>query len=131
MKLENENNLLIFERKIVRRIYGPVYDRGEWRKRKNKEIDHLLEGENIVSFIKSIRLRCLGQVVRMEEGRLPKMIVNARIEGERRRVKTKKRWMDGVMRDVTSLGVRSWRAVAGDRVKWRAVMMEAKVHFGL
>ncbi|KAJ4450919.1 hypothetical protein ANN_02354 [Periplaneta americana] len=57
----------------------------------NKEIDQLLEGENIVSFIKSITLRWLEHVVRMEEGsRFPKMIMNARMEGERRRGRPKK-----------------------------------------
>ena len=42
--------------------------------RSNKEIDQELEGENIVSFIDSNGLRWLGQVMRILEERLPKII---------------------------------------------------------
>ena len=60
MKIEDENNLCIFERKIVHRIYGPLYINGEWRIKSNKEIDQLLECENIVSFIKSNMTKMAG-----------------------------------------------------------------------
>ena len=130
MKVEDENNLCIFERKIVRRIYGPVYNNGEWRIRSNIEIDQLLEGENIVSFIKSNRLRSLGHVVRMHDERLSKMIMNARMEGRRRRGRPRRRWMDDVQEDIASLGVRNWKTMASDSVQWRTVVREAKIHFG-
>ncbi|KAJ4439833.1 hypothetical protein ANN_07961 [Periplaneta americana] len=111
------------------RIYGPVYDRGEWRKRTNKEVDQLLEGENIVSFIKSIMLRWLGHVMIMEEGWLPKMM-NARMEGERRG-RPKKRWMDDILRDVTSLGVRNWRTGWGQSEISENTVVKSFLKYGI
>ena len=51
---------------ILRRIFGCV---GEWRMLHNKELHSLYRSPNIVSVIKTRRLRWAGHVVRMEEGR--------------------------------------------------------------
>jgi hypothetical protein len=40
--------LLIFERKIYRRIYVPKYENGEWKSRTNRELEEISKGENIV-----------------------------------------------------------------------------------
>jgi hypothetical protein len=40
--------VLIFERKIFRRIYGPKYENGEWKFRKNRELEEMSKGERIV-----------------------------------------------------------------------------------
>jgi uncharacterized protein (DUF2225 family) len=45
---EEEKALLIFERKILRRIYGPKYENGEWKNRMNRELEETSKGENIV-----------------------------------------------------------------------------------
>jgi hypothetical protein len=39
MKKQDENILRRFERKIIRRMYGPVRQGREWRVRNNEEID--------------------------------------------------------------------------------------------
>jgi len=36
---KEEQAVLIFERKILRRIYGPKYENGEWKSRTNRELD--------------------------------------------------------------------------------------------
>ena len=84
-----------------------------------------------MSFIKSNRLRWLGHVVRMHDERLPKMIMNARMEGRRLRGRPRRRWMEDVQEDIASLGVRNWKTMASDRVQWKTVVREAKVRFGL
>jgi hypothetical protein len=48
MTKKEEQALLIFERKIFRRIYGPKYEDGEWKSRTNRELKELSIGENIV-----------------------------------------------------------------------------------
>ena len=45
---EQEQALLIFERKIFRRIYGAKYENGEWKSRTNQELEEMCKGQNIV-----------------------------------------------------------------------------------
>jgi hypothetical protein len=47
--------LIIFERKIFRRICGPKYEDGEWKIRTNRELEELNKGENIVKWIKGAK----------------------------------------------------------------------------
>jgi hypothetical protein len=72
MTSEEMNALIIFERKIIRRIYGPINEGENWRIRTNKEIEDILEGADIVKFIKSLRLRRCGHIERMNNKRIPK-----------------------------------------------------------
>ena len=64
--------MLIFERKIFRRIYGNKYENGEWKSRTNRELEEMSEGENIVKWIKGQKISWLGHLERMEEDRMPK-----------------------------------------------------------
>jgi hypothetical protein len=48
MTRKGEKELLIFERKIFRRIYGPKYENGEWKSKKNRELEEMSKGENTV-----------------------------------------------------------------------------------
>ena len=45
---KEEQALLIFERKIFKRIYGPKYGNVEWKSRTNRELEEMSKGENIV-----------------------------------------------------------------------------------
>ena len=47
MTNEEEQALLIFERKIFRRIYGPKYEDGEWKSRTNRELEEMSKGQNV------------------------------------------------------------------------------------
>ena len=59
MKLseQDEHRLSIFEREILRRIYGPVTDGGRWRITTNQELYQLCGENDIVKFYKFSRLR--------------------------------------------------------------------------
>ena len=70
-KKEEEEDLLIFERKIFRRIYGPKYEEGEWKSRTNRELEEMSKGENIVKWIKGQRINWLGHRETAEEDRMP------------------------------------------------------------
>jgi hypothetical protein len=52
MTKKEEQALLVFERKIFRRIYGPKYENGEWKIRTNRELEEMSKGENIVKWIR-------------------------------------------------------------------------------
>jgi hypothetical protein len=56
----------------LRKIYGPVKDRDNWRIRINWELDTLSGGVNIVRYIKAQRLRWFGHIQRMEDDRMVK-----------------------------------------------------------
>ena len=82
---KEEQVLLIFERKIFRRTYGPKYENGEWKSRTNRELEEINKGENIVKWIKGQRISWLGHLERMVEERMPKKIFTEEQEGTRRR----------------------------------------------
>jgi hypothetical protein len=78
------NALGIFERKIIRRIYGPVMEKNIWRARYNEEINTLPNGDDIVRFIKPWRLRWLGHVERVEDNAMPNGKVKGNLYSKRR-----------------------------------------------
>jgi hypothetical protein len=127
---EGRKALLIFERKIFRRIYGPKYGNGERKSRTNGELEEMNGGENIVKCIKGQRISWLGHLERMED-RMPKKIFTQELEGTRRRSRPRKRWKEEVERDLQVLGARRWREMVTDRKKWRDIVRQAKAHSGL
>jgi hypothetical protein len=63
----DEEKLRIFERRILRRIYGPTCENGVWRIKYNDEVYSLYKDLDIVRVIKVARVRWLGHLDRMEE----------------------------------------------------------------
>jgi hypothetical protein len=55
----------IWERKVLRRIFGPVNDRGMWRIRSSKELADIYEETDLATVIKTLWLRWLGHICRM------------------------------------------------------------------
>ena len=49
---KKEQALLIFDRKIFRRIYSPKYENRKLKSRTNRELEEMSKGENIVKWIK-------------------------------------------------------------------------------
>jgi hypothetical protein len=58
---------MVFENRVLRRIFGPKRDEvtGEWRKLHNKELHDLYFSLSIIRIIKSQRMRWVGHVARM------------------------------------------------------------------
>jgi hypothetical protein len=128
MTKKEEQALLVFGRKIFRRICGPEYENGEWKTSTNQELEEMSKGENIVKWIKGQRISWLGYLERMEENRMPKMIFSQELERSRRRGRPRKRWKEEVERDLQVLGVRRWRELATDRIQWQDIVRQAKAH---
>jgi hypothetical protein len=114
--------LRIFERKIIRKIYGPVMENDSWRIRYNEGISKLLKGEDIVRFIKSHTIRWLGYVERMEDNAMPKRMLKGR---------PMMRWLEEVENDLKKMEVKGWKGKMRNRDQWRLVVKEAKAHPGL
>jgi hypothetical protein len=128
MTKKEEQAVLIFGRKIFRRIYGPKYEDGEWKNRTNWELEDLNKGEYIVKWIKGQRISWLGHLERMEKVRMPKKIFIQELEGTRRRGRPRKGWREEVERDLQVLGVRRRTELVIDRDKWRGIVGQAKAH---
>ena len=57
MIVTEQNRLLVFERRVLRKIYGPTQDSdGAWRIKTNEELENIIKKKDIVRFIKSQRL---------------------------------------------------------------------------
>jgi hypothetical protein len=70
----NGQHLRIFERTILRKIFGPVQDEdGSRRIRLNYELNKLIENADRVRFIK-IRIAWLGHVTWMDDKSTPKRL---------------------------------------------------------
>jgi hypothetical protein len=50
------NKLLVFEKKIFRKIFGPNNENSIWRIKTNQELDEIIKHKNIINFIGPQRL---------------------------------------------------------------------------
>jgi len=96
-----EGKLLMFERKILRRIYGPIRnpDNGEYERRKNTDIKRLFNKPNIQSFLISKRLEWAGHVWRAKQDMINKVLTNNPSENRLRGIR-RQRWMDCIKNDL-------------------------------
>jgi hypothetical protein len=81
----DESHTSIWERKVLQKIFGPVNDRGSWRMRSNKELTELYQDTDLVTVIKTLWLRWLGHICRMEEQKDPKKALEGTPGGRRKR----------------------------------------------
>jgi hypothetical protein len=117
----------VFENRVLRRIFGPKRDEltGEWKKLHNGELHNLYSSPDIVTQIKSRRMRWAGHVARMGEGRNVYRILVGKPEGKRSLERPRRRWEDGVKMDLREIGWGGgveWIHLAQDRDRWRAAM---------
>jgi len=118
----NEQQLRIFERKILRKIFGPVPDEnGFWRIRKNHELNEIIGNGDIIRFIKSRRIAYLGHVTRMDGMRMPRRILEWRPIGRRIRGRPKKRWIEDVEEDIQTMEIRGWRKLSKERTERKKI----------
>ena len=59
----DELRLGVFERKILRRVYGPICEEAVWRAIYNEELYHLYDEADLVTAIKITRLKWAGHVM--------------------------------------------------------------------
>ena len=65
--------LRVFERKVLRRIYGPTKESDDtWRIKSNDELNRLIGNKNIINYIKAQRLDWFGHVHRRSDNSMVK-----------------------------------------------------------
>eukprot|EP00922_Rhytidocystis_sp_ex-Travisia-forbesii_P004094 GHVS01005958.1.p1 GENE.GHVS01005958.1~~GHVS01005958.1.p1 ORF type:complete len:414 (+),score=32.94 GHVS01005958.1:49-1290(+) len=106
-----------FHLKCMRRILGI-----KWQdKRSNLHVRGRTLELHIGTLVEAARLRWLGHVCRMDDGRLAKDLLFGELEsGKRARGGPKKRWKDCVLADLNTFGFGPrWTVDATDRKGWR------------
>jgi hypothetical protein len=76
--------LSIFERRILRCIFGPVEENGTWRRRYNHELYKLFNESDITGYIKVKRLEWAGHLIRTSKNRTINKVFNTEPEGTRK-----------------------------------------------
>jgi hypothetical protein len=77
LKETMKNQLMVFQRKELRLIFGPTKETDcTWRIKTNDELDELIRHKNIINNIKAQRLGWFRDIHRMPEERMVKMYVS-------------------------------------------------------
>jgi hypothetical protein len=120
--LREEHGLSVFENRVLRRIFGPKREEdGSWRKLHNDEFHSLYSSQNTVTVIKSRRMRWVGHVAGMGEGRGVQKVLVEKPEGKGPLGRPRRRWEDNIKMDLREIGINglNWIPIAQDRVLWR------------
>ncbi|PSN44284.1 hypothetical protein C0J52_12965 [Blattella germanica] len=125
LKKKDIQKLLIFERKILRKIFGPkkCVD-GTWIIRTNDELNKIIKNKNIVNYIRGQRLAWFGHVCRMSEDRIVKKLFQWKPLTTRCQGRPKIRWEDDVIEDLKKMKVKNWISCVHDRKRWKKEVVE-------
>jgi hypothetical protein len=83
-----------------------------------------------VRFIKIRRIAWLGHVMRMDDERSPKRILEWKPIGTRIRGRPRKMWIVDIEEDMQIMGIRRWRKQCKGRAEWKRINEKAKTHSG-
>jgi hypothetical protein len=117
--------LSIWERKILRKIYGAKKEGNQWKIWNNQELRNMYGQPDITAEIKSKRLEWFGHVVRMEENRMVKRVFEGQAGGRRKTGRPRKRWLDDTEEDLRQMKVKRWRKKATKREVCAKIVWEA------
>ena len=77
-----------------------VKDKELWRVRTNKELMDIYQEKDVVTVVKSQRMKLLGHVHRMQSNRLLKRAMEGKPGGRRNRGRPRTRWLEDVEDDL-------------------------------
>jgi hypothetical protein len=132
--LSRENILIlrVFERKVLRRIYGPTKEKdGTWRIKSNVELNRLTGNKNIINYIKAQRLAWLGHVHHMPDNSMVKKVYEWSPALTRWLGGPKNRWKDDVKSDITRTKITNWKDCIRNRIKWKKLVEKVKISLKL
>ncbi|KAL4141433.1 hypothetical protein QTP88_004071 [Uroleucon formosanum] len=121
----DEKRLLLFERKILRRIYGPKRNEENlYERRTNAELRAIFNESNIVGILKSRQINWVGYAWRAE-GQTVHDVTMWKPNKKRPIGRPRQRWTDRVKEDLKLLGIREGEQLAKNRELWRGVVEAA------
>jgi hypothetical protein len=126
LKESSIQKLLVFERKILWKIFGPTRENQLWRIKTNDKLDKLIKHHNIINHIKALRLSWFDHVQRMPDSRTVKKIFNWTPLTARSKGRPKQRWEDNIIQDIRQMNIKNWAACVQDQVRWKNIVEKAK-----
>ena len=119
--------LSVFERKILRKIFGPTKEaNGIWGIKTNKELDELIKHGTKINYVKAQRLSRFGHINRTSETSIVKRIHKWKPFTGRPARKPKSRWEDDVRNDLKKMKLMKWAEQVQDRLKCKDIVERAK-----
>jgi hypothetical protein len=132
LKENIKTKLRVFERKALRKIYGPTKEKdGTWRIKSNEELNRLTGNKNIINYIKAQRLVWFGHVHRVPEKSMVKEVYEWSPGLTRSLGRPKNRWKDDVKSDITRMKITNWKDGIRNRTKWKKLVEKAKTSLKL
>jgi hypothetical protein len=123
---------MIFERKILRKIFGPTKELNDLRRIKiNEKMDELIQQKNIIRFIKSQRLKWLGHVERMPKEREVTRVYKSKPFASRPIGRLKNSLEDDVRKDLQTMKIKNWKKSVLSRYLWKTIVEWTKTHIEL
>jgi hypothetical protein len=104
--LREGHRLGVFGNRVLRGMFGPMGDEvtGEGRKLHSGELHNLYSSRDIITQIKSRRMRWAEHVARMGEGRNVYRVLVGKPEGKRPLGRPRRRWEDGININLREIG---------------------------
>jgi hypothetical protein len=122
-----KNKLMVFERKVLRRIFGLTKERdGTRRIKTNDQLDELIRHNNIINHTKHKDCAGLANLHRMPEEIMVKRVYKWKPMLTRPLGRPKNRWEDHIRNDMKKLKIKNWTSFIQDRNKWKLYVEKAK-----
>ena len=121
LRRKDRVSLLTFEMKCYRRILHI-----RWQQRiTNVEVRRRVGNtKNIVQIIMERKLSLFGHICRMEDNRLVKGVVFGIIDGQTRRGRPSREWLDDI-KEWCQMDINNLSRMARDRAQWRGIVRRA------
>jgi hypothetical protein len=109
---------MLFERKVLRRNFGPTKERDvTWRIKANDKLDELIRRKYIINHIKAQRLSWFGHLHRMPEEGMVKTVYKWKPMLTRPLGRPKDKWEDDIIKGIKKLKIKNWTICILDRSK--------------
>jgi hypothetical protein len=96
----------VFKNRVLRRIFGPKRNEiiGGWRKLHNEELHNLYSSTNVISTIKSRRMRWAGHEARIGKRRNAYKVLLGNAEEKTPLGRPRRSWEDNIKMDLREIG---------------------------